>query len=80
LNKNIKENPEEVFPLLLRVLLALFTCSVGAYTVGTIEATLSPFLDTLGIQVRLFQQKYRFGPQSSELTGGPPEFVQHFRL
>jgi hypothetical protein len=39
---------------LLRVLLALFTCSVGAYTVGTIEATLSPFLDTLGIQVRVF--------------------------
>jgi hypothetical protein len=43
------------------VLLALFTCSVGAYTVGTIEATLSPFLDTLGIQVELFQLKQYSG-------------------
>jgi hypothetical protein len=33
--------------------LALFTCSVGAYTVGTIEATLSPFLDTMGIEVKM---------------------------
>jgi hypothetical protein len=35
------------------VLLALFTCTVGAYTVGTIEATLSPFLDTMDISVKL---------------------------
>ena len=34
-----------------RVLLALFTCTVGAYTVGTIEATLSPFLDSMDITV-----------------------------
>jgi len=35
-----------------RVLIALFTCTIGAYSVGTIEATLSPFLELLGIHVK----------------------------
>merc|ERR1711935_1131040 len=35
-----------------RVLVALATCTVGAYSVGTIEATLSPFLELLDLNVK----------------------------
>ena len=37
----------------VKVLVALMTCSVGAYTVGTLEATLSPFLLELEISVKM---------------------------
>ena len=37
-----------------RVLIALLTCTVGAYSIGTVEATLSSFLD---IQLHLSVQK-----------------------
>jgi len=35
-----------------RVLIALATCTIGAYSVGTIEATLSPFLELLDLNVK----------------------------
>ena len=36
-----------------RVAVALLTCTVGAYSIGTIEATLSQFLEMqLGLSVR----------------------------
>jgi len=35
-----------------RVLVALFTCTIGAYSVGTIESTLSPFLELLDLNVK----------------------------
>ena len=31
--------------------MALLTSTVGAYSIGTVEATLSPFLETLGLPV-----------------------------
>ena len=37
----------------VRVLVALMTCSIGAYTVGTLEATLSPFLLEMEISVKM---------------------------
>jgi len=45
-----------VFKILTRprVVIALLTCTVGAYSIGTVEATLSSFLDT---QLRLSVQK-----------------------
>ena len=35
-----------------RVLVALLTCTVGAYSIGTIEATLSPYLQLLDLNVK----------------------------
>jgi len=35
-----------------RVLIALATCTVGAYSIGTIESTLSPFLELLDLNVK----------------------------
>ena len=35
-----------------RVLIALATCTIGAYSVGTIEATLSPFLELMDLNVK----------------------------
>eukprot|EP00092_Neocalanus_flemingeri_P030917 GFUD01033574.1.p1 GENE.GFUD01033574.1~~GFUD01033574.1.p1 ORF type:complete len:505 (-),score=68.91 GFUD01033574.1:56-1570(-) len=35
-----------------RVLIALLTCTIGAYSVGTIEATLSPFLELMGLNIK----------------------------
>ena len=52
------EHSESELPILKivtmpRVLIALLTCTVGAYSIGTIEATLSQFLElqlSLGVQ------------------------------
>jgi len=35
-----------------RVLIALATCTTGAYSIGTIESTLSPFLELLDLNVK----------------------------
>ena len=37
----------------VRVLVALMTCSIGAYTLGTLEATLSPFLLEMNVDVKM---------------------------
>jgi len=52
------EHGEESLPVLkivsnVRVLIALATCSAGAYSIGTIEATLSPYLLDLHISVKM---------------------------
>merc|ERR1719481_2025042 len=41
-----------------KVLIALGTCTIGAYSVGTVEATLSPFLQTVGLGVKLMAVEF----------------------
>eukprot|EP00092_Neocalanus_flemingeri_P107350 GFUD01137792.1.p1 GENE.GFUD01137792.1~~GFUD01137792.1.p1 ORF type:complete len:280 (+),score=82.29 GFUD01137792.1:238-1077(+) len=36
-----------------RVIIALLTATMGAYSIGTVEATLSPFLEHLGLDVKM---------------------------
>ena len=36
-----------------RVMIALLTTSMGSYSIGTVEATLSPYLEHLGMEVKL---------------------------
>ena len=42
---NILSNP--------RVIIALLTATMGAYSIGTVESTLSPFLEHMGLDVKL---------------------------
>jgi MFS family permease len=36
-----------------RVIIALLTATMGAYSIGTVEATLSPYLEHMGLDVKL---------------------------
>lgn len=60
----------EVLPILKNphVLISLFSCTVGAYTIGTIEATLSTFLEDLDIKIQMIALAFLVMSLSSVLA------------
>ena len=52
---NRHDNPTAMLPLMRnpRVLISLLTCTIGSYNIGSIEVTLSTFLESISLGVEL---------------------------
>ena len=50
-----RDNPTKILPLLsdVRIVVALVTCTLGSYNIGSIEVTLATFLVSLGLSVQV---------------------------
>lgn len=64
------DHQREVLPILKNphVLISLFSCTIGAYTIGTIEATLSTFLEDLDISIKMIAVAFLVMSLSSVLA------------